>query len=94
MAGTAQGILTISNATGNIVFNVSQTTPAVGSLVGNYMAGLIEQQLTPNYGSYWAFATIFVILGLVLIARGDKKPRDPREAEPLFPESFYPKEIE
>jgi hypothetical protein len=84
MMGWAQGIETVSNAVGNIIFNVGVNIPGVGVAIGDYVDGLVEQQLTPNYGTYWVFGILLAAGGLILIGRGDRKPRDPAEYAPLL----------
>ncbi len=63
--GSAQGMITISNAVGNTIIVVSLSTPGVGAFVGQYVAGYVVQQLAPNYGSFWVFGVILVCGGLV-----------------------------
>ena len=84
--GSAQGIITISNHVGNTIYLVSVNTPGVGSLVGKYIELVITGQLDPNYGSFWVFGVILATLGLILVYRGDRKPRPPEEALPLLTE--------
>ena len=44
------------------------------------------QELAPNYGSLWVFGVILALLGLVLVYKGDRKPRPAEEALPLLTE--------
>ena len=91
MMGYAQGIETVSNAVGNIIFNVGVNTPGVGVAIGDYVDGLVELLLTPNNGTYWVFGVLLAFFGLVLIGRGDRKPRDPLESVPLLSEPYSAK---
>jgi len=87
--GSAQGMITVSNATGNIVYSVAVNTPGVGGMVGEYLALIITAQFAPNYGTFWVFGVILACLGLTLVYRGDRKPRPPEEALPLLTEPLY-----
>ena len=91
LMGSAQGLITISNYAGNTIFNLSKTTPAVGVITGNFLENLVEQQLTPNYGTFWVFGVLLAIGGLAFIGRGDRKPRPASESIPLLTEPLYPK---
>ncbi len=66
--------------------------PTIGAIMGNYVKDLIISQLTPNYGSYWVFGILLVLGGFILVARGDRKPRDPMERAPLLEEPLYGKQ--
>jgi hypothetical protein len=90
--GSAQGMITISNAVGNTIYLVSANTPGVGGMVGAYVADIITAQLAPNYGSFWVFGVILACGGLVLAYRGDRKPRPPEEALPLLTEPLFDKQ--
>ncbi len=86
LMGQAQGAFTVAVEANNLIVSVGQNSPDPGAFVADYMGALIQQQLTPNYGSFWAFGVILAAIGLLLIVRGDRKPRDPKESEPLFDE--------
>lgn len=87
--GSAQGVVTIANGVGDIALRVGDSMPLVGGVMGAYVGELITQQMTPNYGTYWIFGILLAIAGLMLIGRGDRKPRDPRDKEPLLSEPLY-----
>lgn len=84
--GYAQGVMVIAYAIGNIVFQTGVQMPDAGPIVGNYLGGVLIQEINANYGSYWTFGIILALLGLILIARGEPKPRDPSERIPLLQE--------
>jgi len=84
--GSAQGVVTVSNAAGNIVFDVARVSPSVGVIIGTYLQDLVQVQLTQNYGSFWVFGVLLAFGGLALIERGDRKPRPPEESLPLLTE--------
>jgi hypothetical protein len=86
LMGSAQGVVTVSNAAGNIVLNFARVSPSIGVIIGAYLQELVQQQLTPNYGSFWVFGVLLACGGLALIERGDKKPRPPEESLPLLTE--------
>jgi uncharacterized membrane protein YfcA len=87
--GGAQGVETVSNAVGKIAFDLGVSMNTVGAIMGAYVGQLIEQQLTPNYGTDWVFGILVILAGFILIARGDRKPRNPRDKEPLLTEPLY-----
>ncbi len=89
LIGDAQGVETVSNAVGNIILNLGISMPTVGAIMGAYVMDLVEQTLTPNYGSYWVFGILLAFFGFILVARGDRKPRDPMEKAPLLTEPLY-----
>jgi predicted MFS family arabinose efflux permease len=86
MMGDAQGREEIANVVGNLAFDVGKSQPQVGAIVGNYVGGFIVQAVNINYGTYWVFGIILALFGFILVARGDRKPRDPSEREPLLKE--------
>ena len=86
LIGSAQGAITVSNATGNMIYTTAVNTPAVGAFVGEYIELIVTPLLAPNYGTFWAFGVIFAFLGLTLVYRGDRKPRPPEESLPLLTE--------
>ena len=88
--GSAQGAFTISNYAGNAVFNIAGTFPAVGVITGNYLRDLLTQELATNYGAFWVFGVLLAIGGLILIGRGDRKPRPASESLPLLTEPLNP----
>ena len=55
-------------------------------MVGKYIDLIVTGQLDRNYGSFWVFGIILACLGLMLVYRGDRKPRPPEEALPLLTE--------
>lgn len=84
--GSAQGAITISNAVGNLIYGVAVNTPGVGGMVGQYIELIVTPNLAPNYGTYWVFGVLLACGGLMLVYRGDRKPRPPEEALPLLTE--------
>ena len=87
--GGAQGIETVSNAVSKICLDVGIQMTFVGAIMGAYVGDLISQELTVNYGSYWVFGILLAIGGFVLIGRGDRKPKNPKDSEPLLTEPLY-----
>lgn len=86
LMGQAQGVMTLATESNSLIVSIGGNFPGVGAFVADYMGALIQQQLTPDYGSFWAFGIILVCIGMLIIIRGDKKLRDPKESEPLFDE--------
>jgi hypothetical protein len=86
LIGNAQGMITISNAVGNFIYSLSMVTPGVGSMIGAYIQDVVTATLSANYGTYWVFGVLLACFGLMLVYRGDKKPRPPEEALPLLTE--------
>jgi len=87
--GSAQGAITITNAVGNIILSVSIATPGVGAIVGEYIEEIVTSQFAPDYGSFWVFGVLLACFGLILVFRGDRKPRPPEESLPLLTEPLY-----
>ena len=92
LIGNAQGVETLGNDVGNIILVIGINMSTVGAVMGNYVKDLVVQQLTPDYGSYWVFGIILALGGFILVARGDRKPRDPSERAPLLQEPLYASE--
>jgi hypothetical protein len=84
--GTAQGEITVSNTVGNLIYGVAVNTPGVGPMVGQYIELIVTPNFSPNYGTYWVFGVLLACGGLMLVYRGDRKPRPPEEALPLLTE--------
>jgi hypothetical protein len=92
MIGDAQGAKTIANGVAQLAFSTGINMPSVGPIIGNYIRDLLTVSLTLNYGTYWAFGILLALAGFILVARGDRKPRDPKEREPLLSEPLYLKQ--
>ncbi len=90
--GGAQGLVTISNGVGDIILNLGIKMPTVGAIMGAYVRDLVQSQLTLNYGTEWVFGILLAFGGFILVARGDRKPRNPRDKEPLLSEPLYAKQ--
>ena len=86
LIGTAQGMITISNTVGDAIYSLSLVTPGVGAMIGAYIQDVVTAQLSANYGTYWVFGVLLACFGLMLVYRGDRKPRPPEEALPLLTE--------
>jgi hypothetical protein len=71
---------------GSTIYSVAVSTPGVGGMVGEYLELIITAQFAPDYGTFWVFGVILGSLGLMLVYRGDRKPRPPEEALPLLTE--------
>jgi len=82
MIGYAQGLISINEPIGNIIVGITSANPQVGSLVGAYVAGFVQQSLDPDYGSFWIFGILLIIGGFLLITITRKKR--PSEG-PLLP---------
>ena len=85
-------MITVANGVANIILTIGINMSTVGAIMGNYMKDLVVQTLTPDYGSYWVFGILLSLGGFILIARGDRKPRDPMERAPLLQEPLYGKQ--
>lgn len=76
----------------NAVSNLAQTilptvpnTPGVEAGTIAYVFALYAQaDLNPNLGAFWEFGVLLAIISFILIARGDRKPRNPEENAPLL----------
>lgn len=77
LIGYAQGLITISTNMGEIIAVQSSASPQVGAIVGDYVAGFVQQAIDPNYGSYWVFGVIMAIFGLLLISWWEKRAKRP-----------------
>lgn len=95
LMGQGTGIWAIGTTAFNIIYSSASSNPAVGPFFGYFFGGYVQQQIqggnvqnqfTTVNGSYWAFGTILAIVGLAIIVRGDRKPRNPEESRPLFQE--------
>jgi hypothetical protein len=92
LVGNAQGVITIANGVGSIILSLGIKMTTIGAIMGNYVKDLVTFQLTPDYGSYWVFGILLALGGFILVARGDRKPRDPIERAPLLQEPLYGKQ--
>jgi len=88
MIGYVQGMQTIDDNVVNIVYLSAVNIPTMGTLVGNYYAGLVQGLLNPDYGSYWVFGILLITAGFLLVVLSDRKrKRDPEaEASLLIPQ--------
>ena len=84
LIGYVQGIQSVVDAVINITQEVVKNTPNLNSPVAYVVAGFVQQYANPTYGSYWEFGILLAVGGFILVARGDRKPRNPEEAEPLL----------
>jgi hypothetical protein len=85
MIGYTQGAQTIDNNVVNIVYLSAANNPNMGTLVGNYYAGLVQALLNQDYGSFWVFGVLLIIAGFLLIILGDRKhERNPEAEAPLL----------
>jgi hypothetical protein len=73
----------------NYVYQVAYILHLRSAMVSYTVAAYVEQTSNPAYGSYWAFGVIMVIVGFILIARGDRKRSIPRP-KPILPISTEP----
>jgi predicted MFS family arabinose efflux permease len=84
--GYAQGVQYVYNGVSNIIITVASHTPQAGYVIGTAIAGLVQEKVDINYGSYWVFGISLAIFGLIAIGIGDRKQRTLEERAPLLPE--------
>ncbi len=91
MIGYVQGLQSVVDAVNNITIAVAKALPPMYSVVAGLVTGYVQQDLNPARGSFWEFGILLAVGGFILVARGDRKPRNPAEAEPLLKEPLFTK---
>jgi uncharacterized membrane protein YfcA len=77
LIGYAQGLISLNEPIGNIIVGIAAGNPALGTLVGSYVAGFVAQKLDPDYGSYWVFGVLLIVFGFLLVSISRKPPPIP-----------------
>jgi hypothetical protein len=79
MIGYVQGLQSIVDAVNNIIYETGKNMPNVGVAISNLVAAYVQGQVNPALGSYWEFGILLAFGGLILVARGDRKPKSAQE---------------
>jgi hypothetical protein len=85
MIGWVQGIQSIVDNINGEITSVASSIPGLDSTLQTYIQSVIQQNVNPNLGSYWAFGILLAFFGLVLVVRGDRKRK--RDGEETTPQS-------
>ena len=78
--GYGQGVQT---AVGNVAGFVAEASGSIPGLSGNMTAQISSyvQQTTPSLGTYWEAGVPLVAAGVLLVIRGDGKPKKVQEGK-------------
>jgi hypothetical protein len=82
--GYVQGIqVTVPRINSEIYYlagSLANLAPSITTRFTSY----IEQNVTPTLGSYLVVGILLAVGGLILIARGDRKPKSIDKGEPIL----------
>jgi hypothetical protein len=84
--GYYQGIQSVVGTINNEVFHVLGTTPNFAQAVAPAMTKYIQQNVTPTVNDYLLVGIVLAAGGIILVARGDRKPKSDKQEVPLPPQ--------
>ena len=85
--GYYQGIQSVVGTINNEVYHVLGTTPHFAQAVAPAMTTYIQQNVTPTLNYYVVVGIVLAAGGILLVVRGDGKPKGEKEEVSLPPQT-------
>jgi hypothetical protein len=81
--GYAQGLQWIVANFDNAISSTIGLIPDSGAAVRDALMRSMQANVNPGFDTYRAVGIILIVLGLVLVALGDRKPKDSKNRQPF-----------